>query len=147
MSGSLGHHSERLGWQHCCGHGNANDEKQALRGTAISGTGLLGGQRKTVVLENICPAWRRKESTNQVWQPTSAVSGYTLSYQRVNAFSLLSKPGTNLIHVFRQSLSNTPQEPRFNTSLGSSRLSCSHKVCWFLLLEATPRHFISTSCP
>lgn len=145
MSGSLGHHSERLGWQHCCGHGKANDEKQALHGMAISGTGLLRGQRKTDILENVSPAWRLRESTHQVWQLTSAVSDYTLSYQRVNAFSPLSKPDTNLIRIFRQSLSNTPQELLFNTSLGASRLSHSHKVCWFLLLETKPRHFVSTS--
>lgn len=29
ISGSLSHDSELIGWQHCCGHRNANDEKQA----------------------------------------------------------------------------------------------------------------------
>lgn len=50
ISGSLGHDLERLGWQHSCSHGNANGEKQALHGTAVSGTDLLGGQRKPETL-------------------------------------------------------------------------------------------------
>lgn len=36
-----------LGWQHGRGHGDVSDEEQTVQGMAMSGTGLLGGQRKT----------------------------------------------------------------------------------------------------
>lgn len=56
ISVRLGHDWERLGWQHS--HGHARDEEQTVRGVAVSGTGLLGGQRKTDTLENASPSSR-----------------------------------------------------------------------------------------
>lgn len=77
ISERLGHDWERLGWQHCRGHGNASDEEQTVHGMAMSGTGLLGGQMKTDVLENASPSSRLGWTTHQVWQVTSAVPGHT----------------------------------------------------------------------
>lgn len=77
ISARLGHDWERLGWQHGRGHGHASDEEQTVRGVAMPGTDLLGGQRKRDILENASPSSRLGWTTLQVWQVTSAVAGDT----------------------------------------------------------------------
>lgn len=77
ISVRLGHDWELLGWQHGRGHGHASDEEQTVHGVAMPGTGLLGGQRKTDILENASPSSRPGWATHQVWQVTSAVAGRT----------------------------------------------------------------------